>query len=479
MFVDVSTLKGNSRNTLTDDQVTICYSDIPQVYENIRRVLSIESVDRDKCVALECENSVPTAVLLLFLLDNGYNVFLYPKTRRDVSLRGGEEALPSFCSYMVSTAALGADQNLASDIFFHVTTIQRDSNAKMEAGRIYLRTSGSTGVPKTVAHSHKKLEKNALNCVERLGLREEDRVTIAVPIFHMYGLGAGFQPSVAAGASVDLQNNSNILKFLHREAQFQPSVAFLTPTFCESVNRFRRTNRQYRLTVVAGDRLRREAYWDHEGKSGTLIQLYGSTEMGALAAGSPRDVSEVRSRTVGTPMSGAFIQIRQSGDIPENADNGETGELWCRYKYGFDGYADEYGVLTNEFTAAESQWWNTIDVAQVDSAGNLEILGRADQCVNRDGRLVSFSFVERALEAEGAIDRAVVVSRGDGKRGKELAVFCVGKHDTHLTAEVVKCIAQRVLPKYAVPEIVVVCASLPLLDNGKVDRVALALKDCT
>lgn len=470
---------GGSGSTLSDDRVAICYSDIPQIYENIEQILTAESVDRGACFALECDNSVPVAVILLFLLDNGYNVFLQPKTQHKGTARGITGIPPAFCSYVVSTTAQDANVDLANDRFFHVAATQGHSSKRTGAARIYLRTSGSTGAPKTVAHSSWKLEQNSLNCVARLGLQKSDRVTISVPIYHMYGLGAGFLPAVAAGASVDLQNNTNILKFLQREGQFHPSVAFLTPTFCESVNRFRRSHRRYRLTVVAGDRLKEDAFWHHETKVGTMVQLYGSTEMGALAAACPHDSVDVRSKAVGKPMAGAYVEIRSGGEKAVNTHDGIAGELWCRYEHGFDGYVDECGALTDEFPAAESRWWNTRDVAQLDPAGNLEIIGRADQCVNRDSRLVAFSFIEGALEAEGTIDRAVVIPRGDGSRGKELALFCLGKAGNQLSAEDVKRIAQRVLPKYAVPETVVICSSFPLLDNGKIDRIALAAEGCT
>jgi hypothetical protein len=51
-----------------------------------------------------------------------------------------------------------------------------------------------------VANLYTKLMGNAFNCVERLGLTSEDRISITVPIFHMYGLAAPFLPRVVVGA---------------------------------------------------------------------------------------------------------------------------------------------------------------------------------------------------------------------------------------------------------------------------------------
>jgi hypothetical protein len=51
-------------------------------------------------------------------------------------------------------------------------------------------------------------------------------MTIPVPIFHMYGLGAAFLPGILAGASIDFQANSNLLKYLQREKDFNPNIAW-------------------------------------------------------------------------------------------------------------------------------------------------------------------------------------------------------------------------------------------------------------
>jgi acyl-CoA synthetase (AMP-forming)/AMP-acid ligase II len=75
-------------------------------------------------------------------------------------------------------------------------------------------------------HSHDKLLKNAQNCVNRWELDGKDRMTIPVPIFHMYGLGAAFLPGILAGASIDFQANSNLLKYLQREKDFNPNIAW-------------------------------------------------------------------------------------------------------------------------------------------------------------------------------------------------------------------------------------------------------------
>ena len=107
-----------------------------------------------------------------------------------------------------------------------------------------------------------------------------DRVAIPVPIAHMYGFGAAFVPAVLAGASIDLQPNANVLRYLAREPDFDPTVAYLAPSFGDALVRVRKAPRPYRLTIMAGDRLTGELFDGYEALHGRLVNLYGSTELG-------------------------------------------------------------------------------------------------------------------------------------------------------------------------------------------------------
>ncbi|MFM6200408.1 MAG: AMP-binding protein, partial [Dolichospermum sp.] len=137
-----------------------------------------------------------------------------------------------------------------------------------------------------------------------------DRIAIPVPLYHLYGLGAAFLPSVAVGATIDLQKSANLLRYLEREKDFNPNVAFMTPSFCETLIKGRKSARDYKLTVIAGDRIKEDTFTKYERNFGRLLTLYGSTEMGVIAAASPKDQSDVRCQTVGLPMSGEKIRIK-------------------------------------------------------------------------------------------------------------------------------------------------------------------------
>ena len=68
----------------------------------------------------------------------------------------------------------------------------------------------------------------------------------------------------------------------------------------------------------------------YESRFGCLVQLYGSTEMGAIAAGSPDDPQEIRTTTVGKPLDQVKMRLQSDDTIPE--DMNDVGKLWCQHQ---------------------------------------------------------------------------------------------------------------------------------------------------
>jgi acyl-coenzyme A synthetase/AMP-(fatty) acid ligase len=452
----------NFKNSiLTDGQLTCTYQDIPEIFENIQQIFNKNAIKVTEPLVLECDNSLPNALLILFFLEKEYSVLLLPKTAAGVGF------LPPFCRYHITTAAGSLDPHQ----FLQIAQNEHwnDFQSVPSNPHFYLRTSGSTGVPKMAVHPHSQLRGNALNCIARLQLTCHDRIAIPVPIFHMFGLGAAFLPSVAVGAAIDLQKGANLLRYLQRETAFNPNVAFMTPIFCETLLKGRKSPRPYRLTVTAGDRFRGETFAKYDNQFGCVVQLYGSTEMGAVAAASPQEPKEIRAQTVGHPLSGVQLQIKSlSGDI---AHPPNIGELWCHHPFGFTGYVDNQGLAVDD---NPSDWFHTKDWGRLWPTGQIEVLGRSDHSVNRDGLLVFFAEVEKAIETLPEIEAAVVISQGESQRGKKLLAFCLPKPAvSDLTVAKIRDTCFNKLSKHAIPDDIIIVNALPLLSNGKVDRQKL------
>ena len=469
-----ATSKDWQLNVLTDGHLSCKYQDISIAFERLQQYFSEQGIGPQDYLAFPCANSLPNALLLLYLLEKGYSFVLLPHYTDPSQAQGKVVSVPEFCRFTLTARAAAGDGDPIdlsrpeefARVVEHESPSGNDLKANPNCPTLYLRTSGSTGNPKLVAHQRVKFLENARNCVQRLELGSADRIAIPVPIFHMYGLGAALLPSLTVGASIDLQQNANLLRFLQRERAFEPNVTFLTPAFCKVLLQGRRSPRAYKLTVMAGDRLEASAFAQYEERFGCAVSLYGSTEMGAIAASGPSTPQELRAETTGQPLPG--VSLRGG---PEDS----VGELWCQHAYGFAGYVDDRGNRLGP--DPQEPWFPTKDLGRLRANGYLEVIGRCDLSVNRDGLLVLFADVERALIALDGIDAAAVVAKGESQRGKGLVAYCVRTRNSEVTAAELREACFEKLPRRAVPDRLEIVPSLPLLPSGKVDRQQLIRMD--
>ncbi|OJH41610.1 hypothetical protein BON30_08660 [Cystobacter ferrugineus] len=424
-------------------------------------------------MVLECTTSVPGLLTLLALLRGGTSFALLPSSTR------AERPPPRFCSLLLrvhGSATVEPDGLPQPEHLLELSPIAGahapPAGEASAPERIFLRTSGSLGVPKLVVHTHEGLLGNALNCIERLRLRQDDRVCVPVPMAHMFGLGAAVLPALAVGANLDLLEGANLPRFLEREERTHPTVTFLTPHLCAMVLRRRTVPVHYRHAVIAGDRMTPELFASAEALFHRIANLYGCTELGAITAVDPEAEAESRATSVGRALPGVRLELRPlEEDAGEPA--GAAGELWCRHPFAFQGYLDEDGHPWHGEPLFQDGWYRTRELCIFHAEGALEVLGRTDLGVKRDGRLLMLTDIESAVERVPGVERAIAVLGLEGFRGRRLIVFCVPREGQPLEPARVRTACLDLMPGYALPDEIRLLSALPLLPSGKVDRQAL------
>ncbi len=183
----------------------------------------------------------------------------------------------------------------------------------------------------------------------------------------------------------------------------------------------------------------------------------------------PRDVVF---RTQGRPLSPAdeVLVLREDGTP---AGPGEPGELLTRGPYTLRGYyrAPEH----NQVRFTEDGYYQTGDLVTRSAAGNLEVVGRVNDVVNRGGEKVPALELEEHLAADPRIAAAAVVGLPDELWG-ECTCACVvpaDAGDPPRLREVQAALRARGLAAYKLPDHLVVRSELPLTAVGKVDKKAL------
>ena len=416
-------------------------------------------------VCLPLDAGLGSLAVLIAVLETGTRAALIPRPAK-----ADAPDWPAFCDAVVIPPEAG--QPIKSLSVQHL--MAGTDPAPGAKGLIWLRSSGTTGTPKWVLHATPALYANSAAAVVRLGLTGQDRVLIPVPVNHMFGFGAALLTALQVGAAIRLAARGNPLVIFQAQRSFEPTALFMVPSQCRSVMALGRKAGRPRLIVVAGDRLSAAEAAAFEADHGTVVNLYGSTEMGVISAGWPDGPADLRHLTAGPVLNRVRLAVEQPDD-PDPAAEGAV-PMQIVHAAGFSGYCDP---STGAITVPAPALWPTGDLVRLHDAPNgadpwIEVMGRADHAVNRDGLLVHLGQIEGVLARAPGVALSAVVAAGQSRRGIGLAAFVtVGRIGAGAPDDLLAhCRAE--LPPRAVPDMLQILAEMPMLPSGKVDRRKLA-----
>ena len=202
-----------------------------------------------------------------------------------------------------------------------------------------------------------------------------------------------------------------------------------------------------------------------------LISPYGLTEthIGGTAC-EMDDPLELRMTTVGRPMPGVEIGIRQP-DGTEFLPSGEAGEVcfkgWCVTKGYFDDPKKTAEALDDE------GWFRTGDLGVIGSDGYVRLVGRIKDMIRVGGENVAAADVEAVLLKHDAVKQAVAVGMADDRLVEVVAVFLELKTGKSVTKEDIMNYCRRHLASFKVPRRVVFVRDWPMTGAGKIQRFVL------
>jgi acyl-coenzyme A synthetase/AMP-(fatty) acid ligase len=271
-----------------------------------------------QCIMFRSGNDVGSSVLLAYLIKRKINFFVQGNYNQVSS----QSDIPSFCDRVLTLARGYEPDSLENAIVLEVNRdCVRCDLLNPLSGYVIFASSGTTGSRKYICFSSTKLLLNASKIVDRFGLSGLSKVLIPVPISHSYGFKVGLLPSMIAGATLRVIDRNNIVKLIGAINDFQPDIVLLTPTLCKMMQVMDVKNKKKALFISAGDKLNEQLYRSFELKFGTLLNLYGCTELGAMAISSEDERDDDRMTGAIKPLKGVNIQLDHSGIAREIGEN--------------------------------------------------------------------------------------------------------------------------------------------------------------
>ncbi len=351
-------------------------------------------------------------------------------------------------------------------------------------------TSGTTGIPRGVCLSHRAVLANREQtaALRPAPVTPVDRVLLSLPLFHIFGLAAGFLQVCWAGATVVLTERFDPPEIAQVIVEQRVSGLAGVPSMFRSLldlphDELRAALAGVRLCTSGGAPL--PALWLAQFRDATGLSIfegYGLTEGGPVITTNRMD-SAPKPGSVGRALPGVELRLVDADgrpidvesepdpdDIDEDVSDPaqDTGLVALRGANLFSGYWPGGGGGPD----AEG-WFRTADVGFLDADGDLHLVDRSSDLVIVNGFNVFPREVEQVLAELDGVAEAAVIGVPDDRTGEAVKAVLVLSGD--VTEDQVRAHCALRLARFKVPAVIQFVDALPRTPTGKVARRQLAV----
>ena len=341
----------------------------------------------------------------------------------------------------------------------------RDTPLRAEDTAVILFTSGSEGVPKGVALSHRNLLANIRQAIAVIDVEDDDRFFNALPMFHSFGLTGGTLFPLVRGCFTFLYPSPLHYRVVPTLVYDKACTVLLgTNTF---LNGYARKAHAYdfnslRYLLAGAEKVQSATLDTWARKFGVrILEGYGATECSPMISLNTR--MEPCLGSAGRLVPGLEHKLETVEGVEEG------GRLFVRGPNVMQGYLN---AEPNAQFQALGGWYDTGDIVAVDADGYLHIRGRMKRFAKVSGEMVSLTAVEDALAGAfpqfGLRCTVAVIARPDEDKGERL--IAVTNESRLQLAEVRAAVRAKGLSNLCAPREIKVVTSIPKLGTGKTNH---------
>lgn len=334
-------------------------------------------------------------------------------------------------------------------------------------------TSGTTGNPKGVIHSHNTTLSTCRTLNHDMGVTEREVFLIYLPLGLNWGYLTLVQAVMAGARAVLLDQFSAraALELIERErVTFIPTAPASIIAMLNDGDLGRFDLASLRVVITGGASCPLETIREFRARMrGHLVELYGMLETGFHTYTRLTDDPEAVTGTVGRAASGMGLRLidAEGRDVPAGAE----GEIAAQGPSVHLGYHKNPAANAELFTA--DGWFRTGDLGQFDASGNLKIVGRLKEMINRGGKKFFPREIEEILYTHPKILHAAIVGVPDPRLGERNCLCVIPRGGAAIALDEVVEFLRDQVATYKLPEMIETFTEFPFTPTGKIQRHVL------
>lgn len=329
-------------------------------------------------------------------------------------------------------------------------------------------TSGTTGNPKGVLHTHKSVVSHIQSYCKYLKLDTSDNYNMLFLVNYIFSVATTqIFGSLFNGHTLVISAPNcleNIRKFSDYINEKKINYFMCTPSLADSLDY--RQLKHVNTVVVAGEKIPKSLFYNTHENGIKLVNVYGQSEFHAATAKVIEKVEDIKK--IGTALDNMNVYV-----LDENLNEvaiDQVGEICVTGNQLSKGYfklnsETELHFVRNPF--GEGILCRTGDLAKKLHNNEFEFIGRNDFQLNINGIRTEPAEIEAQVEKVPEIEKSIVVGYDDK--------FIVAYYVSHkrIEEEYIRSIVNKYLAEYMQPQIYIWLEQLPLNVNGKLDRASL------
>ena len=341
-------------------------------------------------------------------------------------------------------------------------------------------TGGTTGTPKGAMLTHANVNTNcqqgaawATNLVAG-----KERVLAALPFFHVFAMTAVMNFAVANGAEIVIMPRfvlDDAMKLIDKN---RPTVMPGVPTmFIAMLNHPKLASfdlSSLKFCLSGGAPLPVDVKQKFEKLTGCkLVEGYGLSEASPSVTCNPLD-GPVKEGSIGQPLPGTIVSLRDLADPTKEAPHGEKGEICIKGPQVMKGYWKKPEETANQFAG---DYLRTGDVGIMDDEGFFFIVDRIKDLIICSGYNVYPRRIEEAIYEHPAVEEVTVIGINDGYRGEAPKAFIKLRAGAKATEDDIRKHLEPKISKIEMPAEIEFRDALPKTMIGKLSKKELKAEE--